>query len=175
MDTLSVLLALCEGNPLYTCGFSSQRASDAVFGVFFDVSLNTWLSKQSSCHWFDLPWHNCDITVMKKSKKKPPKNISTIRFIFWVYYISKYVSHITCHTQKAGHYLSDLSPDCVPFGYLNMTCCYWFRHATWDSPYMLVLVILRFPSRIFQQTISACVYIVLFLSNMCTVVLSKLP
>ena len=37
MEMLSMLLALCEGNP---GGFPSQRASNLGFDVFFDVSLN---------------------------------------------------------------------------------------------------------------------------------------
>ena len=40
METLSVLLALCEGNPPVTGGFLSQRASNRDFDAFFDVSLN---------------------------------------------------------------------------------------------------------------------------------------
>ena len=39
METISVLLALCEGIPLVTDGFSSQRASNASF-VWFGFSLN---------------------------------------------------------------------------------------------------------------------------------------
>ena len=37
---LSILLALCEGNPPVTGGFPSQRASNTAFDVFFDVNLN---------------------------------------------------------------------------------------------------------------------------------------
>ena len=38
MDTLSVSLALCEGNPPVTGGFPSQRAGNAGFDVFCDVT-----------------------------------------------------------------------------------------------------------------------------------------
>ena len=34
------------------------------FDVFFVVSLNMLLNKQSSCWWFEMPWHSCNITVM---------------------------------------------------------------------------------------------------------------
>ena len=35
METGSALLAICEGNPLVTCGFPSNRATNAGFDVFF--------------------------------------------------------------------------------------------------------------------------------------------
>ena len=47
METVSVLLARCEGNPPVTGGFSSQGANNADFDVFFDVNLNKQLNKQS--------------------------------------------------------------------------------------------------------------------------------
>ena len=41
----------------------SQRGSNAGFDVFFDVSLNKWLNKQSSRRWFETPvwslWRHC--------------------------------------------------------------------------------------------------------------------
>ena len=44
MQTLAALAALCEGNPPVTGppvnGFLSQRAGDADWDFFFDVSLN---------------------------------------------------------------------------------------------------------------------------------------
>ena len=40
METLSLWLALCEGNPPVTGGFTSQRASNAAFDVFFDARQN---------------------------------------------------------------------------------------------------------------------------------------
>ena len=45
METLSLLLALCEGNPPVTGGFPSQRASNMSFDVFFDVTQNELLNK----------------------------------------------------------------------------------------------------------------------------------
>ena len=56
METLSVLLALCEGNPLVTNAFSLQRASHAGFNVFVDASLNM-LNEQSTCRPFWTLWH----------------------------------------------------------------------------------------------------------------------
>ena len=49
METLSMSLAICEGNPPVTCGFPSHRASDINFDDFFDVCLNKWSNKQWSC------------------------------------------------------------------------------------------------------------------------------
>ena len=37
-----------------------MRSSNA----FYDVSMNRLLNKQSSCRWFEIPWHACDVTVM---------------------------------------------------------------------------------------------------------------
>ena len=62
--SISALLALCEGNPSVTGGFPSQRASDAGFDVFFDVSLKKRLSKQSSASDFRRRGGYCDVTVM---------------------------------------------------------------------------------------------------------------
>ena len=39
IETVSALLALCEENPTITGEFPSQRAGNADFGIFFDVSL----------------------------------------------------------------------------------------------------------------------------------------
>ena len=57
METFSALLALCEGNPLVTSGFPSQRLVTWSFDVFFDLRLNKRLSKQSWGWWFETPSH----------------------------------------------------------------------------------------------------------------------
>ena len=67
METLSPLLALCEGNPLVTSGFPSQMARMESFDIFFVVSLNKLLNKQLSCQWFVMSWCSCDTTVMHTS------------------------------------------------------------------------------------------------------------
>ena len=56
VDTLSTLLALCEGNPPGTGGFLSQIASNAEIWCLFYIHLNKLLSKQS--------WRLSDATVM---------------------------------------------------------------------------------------------------------------
>ena len=45
METLSALLGLCEDNPPVTDEFPSQRPVTWGFDVFFDLRLNTQLSK----------------------------------------------------------------------------------------------------------------------------------
>ena len=90
MEMLSTLLALCEGNPPVILvmwllvpphigpvmiagplwGESHWSPVDALhivlqrLDVFSVVRLNNHLNKQSSCLWFEMPWHLCDVTVM---------------------------------------------------------------------------------------------------------------
>ena len=47
METFSASLLLLDGNSLVTDGFTPQRPVTRSFDVFFDLSLNKWLSKQS--------------------------------------------------------------------------------------------------------------------------------
>ena len=47
METFSVLLAICAGNPPVTGGFPAQRPVTRSFAVFFDLRLDKWLGKQS--------------------------------------------------------------------------------------------------------------------------------
>ena len=53
MDILSAFLALQVGIPPVTGGFPSQRPVMRNFDVFFGVSRNNLLNKQSSWRWFD--------------------------------------------------------------------------------------------------------------------------
>ena len=46
IEKVSMLLALCKGNPPVTSGFPSHRPVMQSFDVFFDVHLNKWLDKQ---------------------------------------------------------------------------------------------------------------------------------
>ena len=65
MGTVSMSLALCEGNPPVTGGFPSQRPVMQKFYVFFDLHLNKRLSKPSRCQWFETPshslWRHCNV------------------------------------------------------------------------------------------------------------------
>ena len=65
MKPLSVLLVSYEGHPLVSGEFSSRRTSDAGLWYIFTVILNLLLNKQSSCRWFQMPYHSCEVSVMK--------------------------------------------------------------------------------------------------------------
>ena len=62
----NILLAFCAGNSLVTGEFPSQRLVTRGFDVFFDLRLNTWLSKQSRPRWFETQsrslWRRCNVT-----------------------------------------------------------------------------------------------------------------
>ena len=64
METVSVLLALCEGNSPVTGEFPTQRPVTRNFDVFFDLRLNKRLSKQSWGWWFQTSsrplWRHCN-------------------------------------------------------------------------------------------------------------------
>ena len=65
MNVLSTILALCEGNPPISGGFSSQRPLTWSFDDFFALRLNKRLSKQSRHRWFETPsrplWRHCNV------------------------------------------------------------------------------------------------------------------
>ena len=65
METFSELLALCKGNSLVTGEFPSQRPVARNFDVFFDLTLNKWLSKPLRRWWFEMLlcslWHHCNV------------------------------------------------------------------------------------------------------------------
>ena len=66
MGTVSMLFALCEGNPLRTDWSPSQRANNARLCVFLVVSLNT-IEQQVNCPvYFDVMrsmWCHCNALV----------------------------------------------------------------------------------------------------------------
>ena len=39
------------------------------FEILFVINLNELLDKQSSCWWFETPWHPCDIAVMMRQQR----------------------------------------------------------------------------------------------------------
>ena len=63
-ETLSALLALCEGNPPVTGGFPSQTPVARSIGVFFNLRQKKRLSKQLRRRWFGTPlrsiWRHCN-------------------------------------------------------------------------------------------------------------------
>ena len=58
MKTFSALLALCARSSRVTGEFSWQRPVTRSFDVFFDLSLNKWLSKRLRRQWFEMPSHS---------------------------------------------------------------------------------------------------------------------
>ena len=55
METIFVLIAHSEGNPLVTGGSTHKGPVMLNFDISFVVSLNKlWNRKQSSCLWFDM-------------------------------------------------------------------------------------------------------------------------
>ena len=67
METFSALLAIWTGNSQVTGEFPSQRPVMRSFDVFFDLSLNNRLNKQSWGRWFETPlcslWRHCYVCV----------------------------------------------------------------------------------------------------------------
>ena len=62
METVSALLAHCEGNSWVISEFPSERASNADFDKH--KLLNKWLNDW----WFETAWRSCDIIVMDLRK-----------------------------------------------------------------------------------------------------------
>ena len=56
METFPALLAICVGNSPVTGDFPAQRPVMRTFGVFFDLRLTNWLSKQWWGWRFETPW-----------------------------------------------------------------------------------------------------------------------
>ena len=62
IETLSALLALCEGNPLVTGGFLQKGPVMHKVLHFFIVSMNKLLNKQLSWWWFETPTYHINQT-----------------------------------------------------------------------------------------------------------------
>ena len=67
METFSALLAIDAGNSPVPGEFLAQRPVTRSFRIFFDLRLNTLLSKQSWGWWFEMLsrplWSHCDVLV----------------------------------------------------------------------------------------------------------------
>ena len=109
METFSVLQALFEGNPTVTSGLPLQRPVTRSFDVFFDVSLNKWLSKQSRCWWFESPsrslWHHCNDTALQWLRQNIDQSFKPQKIChnspWWVSY------GLSCEEFGDGNWLSD--------------------------------------------------------------------
>ena len=64
MEAFSALLAICAGNSPVTGEFPAQRPVMWNSDVFFDLTLNKWLSNQWWVWWFETPsrplWRYCN-------------------------------------------------------------------------------------------------------------------
>ena len=59
-ETLSTILAHCEGKPQVSSGgFPSQTARNAEIWCFLCCYPNKLMNKQSVCQWFQIPWGSC--------------------------------------------------------------------------------------------------------------------
>ena len=90
MGTVSTLLALCEENLLVTGGFPRQTPVMQSFDVFFDVSLNKWLSKQSRWWWFETPWHSLwrHCNVAPQGQYYHHNHINIYIYIKWTVFVN---------------------------------------------------------------------------------------
>ena len=73
METFSALMAICAGNSQVPGEFPSQRPVTRSSDVFFDLSLDKRLSKQSWGWWFEMLshplWHHCNGERQSKAQK----------------------------------------------------------------------------------------------------------
>ena len=60
MEIFSALLAICAGNSPVPGEFPAQRPVTPSFDVYFDLSLNKRLNKQSWGWWFETLWRHCN-------------------------------------------------------------------------------------------------------------------
>ena len=93
METLSALLALCEGNLPVTGRFPSQRPVTRSFDVFFDLRVNKRLSKQSRRRWFETLsrslWRHCNEYWLFGISRTLPYRISVTSGISMSRYVIK--------------------------------------------------------------------------------------
>ena len=85
MEISSAPLAFCAGNSPVTGEFPTQRPMTQSFHIFFDLSLNKRLSKQSRRWWFETPsralWHHClthTINIIDTN------DLKTQRYRYWL-------------------------------------------------------------------------------------------
>ena len=109
METFSALPALCEGNPLVTGGFPSQRQATRSFGIF--LSGHDWANNRDAgdlrksrslwrhcigyilSRWLDNDVHWKYITLLKQMMILM-KMMMMIMMIIWGLYIHNVISHI---------------------------------------------------------------------------------
>ena len=146
METFSALLAICAGNSPASGEFPAQRPVTRSFDVFFDLSLNKRLRKQSWGWWFETLSH----PLWRHCNDQSPIHISPWRASFvydivycdncpdnepWYVLLALYVltryHHYICkatHLITAGEIRS-----CPPCTICQQTGCTWMKHGTHRS------------------------------------------
>ena len=111
METISTLLALCEGNSLTTSEFPSQRPVTQSFDVFFDLCLNKRLSKQSGGWWFETPshplWRHSNVHRSVSLDLTDDKSTFVQVMAWWLKATSHYPNecwHLWCHMASFCNY-----------------------------------------------------------------------
>ena len=105
-ETFLMWLALCEGNPLVTSGFPSQRPVAQSIDVSFDLHLNKQFSRQSRCWWFETPscslWCHCNEPWRIRMLMQPCRmwvNVSNQSKIMWIITTTKQSTTNHMHMQ----------------------------------------------------------------------------
>ena len=87
METFSTLLTIGAGNSPLTCEFPAQRPVTRSFVVFFDLRLNTRLSKQSWGWWFEMPsrrlWRHCNVKGTSQQTTFHPYRREEKNILLW--------------------------------------------------------------------------------------------
>ena len=103
METFSALLAICAGSSPTTGDVPAQRSVTRSFAVFFDMRLNTRLSKQWWGWWFETPswplWRH----------HETGKSYAGIHIIAQVYRLSAVHCQMTRYSQGVPGYLTRYS------------------------------------------------------------------
>ena len=114
------------------------------FDVFFVVSLNKPLNKQSSCWWFVTLWRSCDVTVLScdilfQAMTKKKKILSPTFWILNMVMEQKYINHCPpCWTVQHYCYCL-LCCDCMG----RLYSC-WLLHAHMRPLHLLTRKIISY-------------------------------
>ena len=119
---ISVLLALCEGNPPVTGGFPSERPVTRRFDDFFDLRLNKRLSRQPKHRWFETQSHSlwrisASLALWDRTALRKASNTWSV-FMFCL--------HHACHTQLPS--TKDLSSNITYHCYFALHYIYIYIH-----------------------------------------------
>ena len=106
METFSALLALCAGNSPVSGEFPAQRPVTRSFDIFFDLSLNKRLSKQSRGWWFE----TISCPLWRQCNGKTPILIWITKQLLKLHEWSKHIASLAKQTMGGVKRLSN--PNC---------------------------------------------------------------